>query len=55
MTKSSLAIMENQFATETPIRRVGKTSDVANLVTFLCKEESSFIAGAIFLLMEVIY
>ena len=47
MTTGPLAVMEKQFAAETPMRRVGETADVANLITFLCNKQSSFITGAV--------
>lgn len=28
-----------------PVKRIGKTSDIVNMVNFLCSEESSFITG----------
>ena len=32
---------------ETPLNRIGKPEDVANLVEFLCSEKASFITGQI--------
>lgn len=37
----------NEIISSTPIRRIGKPEDVANLVKFLCSEEASFITGQI--------
>lgn len=36
------------YLERTPMRRFGEPGDVANAVRFLCREESSFITGAVF-------
>ena len=32
-------------ASQIPLRRVGQPEDIANVITFLCSEESSFVSG----------
>ena len=40
--------VRNMIEEITPLRRMGKADDVANLVEFLCSEKSSFITGQSF-------
>lgn len=37
----------NSLANETPLQRLGKPEDIANVVKFLCSEDASFITGQI--------
>lgn len=39
--------MKAGAASHVPLRRVGLPEDIANVVTFLCSDESSFISGRI--------
>ena len=43
LTKSSL----QKWASQVPMRRHGTPEDVANLVSFLAKEETSYITGKV--------
>jgi 3-oxoacyl-[acyl-carrier protein] reductase len=36
-----------QLKTDTPLGKIGKTSDIANVILFLCDDASSFITGQI--------
>jgi NAD(P)-dependent dehydrogenase (short-subunit alcohol dehydrogenase family) len=36
---------KEQLVAPIPVGRGGKVNDVADLITFLCREESSYIAG----------
>ena len=36
------------IASEIPLQRLGKPEEIANVILFLCENESSFITGQIF-------
>lgn len=37
--------LKQEYAANIPLRRVGQPEDVANVIAFLCSEESSFVSG----------
>ena len=44
-TKEELKEMEAQMLSGTPLGRLGKLSEVADLVVYLCSDEASYISG----------
>lgn len=39
--------LQNATAQEIPVRRVGKPEDIANVASFLCSEDASFVSGQV--------
>ncbi len=46
MTAATLDAKEDQYRKEIPVGRVGKTSEIADVVTFLASEKAGYITGA---------
>lgn len=43
----AFALLEKASSARTPLRRIGKPQDVANVVSFLMSERASFVTGAV--------
>ena len=46
-TEEELKEMEEQMLSGTPLGRLGKLSEVADLVVYLCSDEASYVSGTI--------
>ena len=46
VTEEDIKDSEERLLAGTPLERLGKLSEVANLVVFLCSDEASYISGA---------
>lgn len=47
VTKREIIEMEKQMIEGTPMRRLGKLSEIASVVTYLCSDDASYITGSV--------